>query len=300
MKKILLLLLWLPLLLTGCQDKQARLLSKLEKAIQEKFDSVEGEFALAYINTSRPGDQLFMRENDLFHAASTMKTPVMIEVYEQASEGKFSLDDSILVKNEFESIIDSSLFSMELGEDSDEHLYDQIGKQATIRDLVDVMITRSSNLATNILIELVDADRVTFRMRQMGAPNIIVLRGVEDIKAYEAGLSNETSAIDLANIFAALVQHKVVSEEASEEMLDVLKEQEFNDLIPAQLPEDVVVAHKTGWITGVRHDSGAIYLPNGDTYVLTILSRGLTDDEAGKKVIGEVSRLIYDHAVTAF
>lgn len=284
----------------ACQDKQARLLSQLEHTIQEKFDTVEGEFALAYIHLSRSGDQVLMRENALFHAASTMKTPVMIEVYEQANEGKFSLNDSILVKNEFQSIVDSSLYSMELGEDSEEHLYDQIGQYTTIRNLVDAMITRSSNLATNILIEKVDADRVTLRMRQLGAPNIIVLRGVEDTKAYEAGLSNETSAIDLANIFKALADHEVVSEEASEEMLGVLKEQEFNDLIPAQLPEEVVVAHKTGWITGVRHDSGAVYLPDGQRYILVILSKGLEDDQAGKEVIAEVSKLIYEHAITPF
>src|SRR5690606_21176661 len=115
------------------------------------------------------GEELFINEDTVFHAASTMKTPVMIEVYKQSAEGRFQLTDSLPVKNEFYSIVDSSVFGLTVGDDSDDLLYRQIGHNQTIYDLVSQMIQVSSNLATNILIDLVDARKVTQTMRSLGA-----------------------------------------------------------------------------------------------------------------------------------
>jgi beta-lactamase class A len=132
-----------------------------------------------------------------------------------------------------------------------------------IEELMYQMITKSSNLATNIIIELVDAKKVTATMRELGAPDIEVLRGVEDLKAYNQGLSNSTTAYDLMKIFEAIGTEKIISEKACAEMMTVLFDQHFNEIIPAQLPTNVKVAHKTGSITGVQHDSGIVVLANG-------------------------------------
>lgn len=110
----------------------------------------------------------------------------------------------------------------------------------------------SSNLATNILVEKAGAEKVSQTMRSYGADSIRVLRGVEDIKAYEQGLSNRTTAFDEAVIYERLARGEAVSEEASRQMIDILKKQHFSEMIPAELPERVEVAHKTGWITGVN------------------------------------------------
>ena len=229
----------------------------------------------------------------MFHAASTMKTPVMIEVYKQADEGRFRLTDSITVTTEFKSIVDST-FTLSPDDDSEHTLYELVGKQTTIADLVNRMITQSSNIATNILVDLVGASNVTQTLRSIGANDIIVLRGVEDGKAYQAGLNNKTSAFDLMLIYEQLALGKVVNESACQQMIDVLSAQEFNTIIPAKLPQGVKVAHKTGWITGLHHDSGIVFMPDGRKYVVVILSHKLEDEKKAIEAMSEVSRKIYE------
>src|SRR5690606_19336702 len=122
------------------------------------------------------GKKLFINENENFHAASTMKTPVMLEVFKQIKEGEFNLNDSIIIKNEYKSIVDGSAYSLNETDDSYALLYQQIGNKTTLYNLVYHMIINSSNLATNLLIELVDAKKVTASMHSFGAKNILVLR----------------------------------------------------------------------------------------------------------------------------
>lgn len=282
----------LPLLAIDCRTGQQ--LSDLEKQIKEKFSTGEGVFAMAFMDLST-GDEILINAKESFHAASTMKTPVLIELYKQSAAGKFSLEDSILVKNEFYSIVDSSLYSLSIDDDSESELYSVLGSKRTIADLAYDMIIVSSNLATNLVIDLVDAKKVTQSMRELGAPDIEVLRGVEDIKAYERGMSNSTTAYDLMAIYEKLALGEVVNPKASDAMIEILLDQKFNDIIPAQLPDDIKVAHKTGSITGVHHDSGIVFLPDGRKYVLVLLSKELKDFEAGTALLAEVSKMVYDH-----
>ncbi|PHN04770.1 serine hydrolase [Flavilitoribacter nigricans] len=276
----------------SCASKMQ--LSDLEQQVKEEFDQGDGTFAMAFMDLTT-GDQLLINARESFHAASTMKTPVLIELYKQSEAGKFSLEDSILVKNEFYSIVDSSLYSLNVGDDSESGLYDVVGSKRTVADLAYDMIIVSSNLATNLVIDLVDARKVTQTMRDLGAPDIQVLRGVEDIKAYELGMSNSTTAYDLMAIYEKLGRGEVVSPEASEAMIDILLDQKFNDIIPAHLPEAVKVAHKTGSITGVHHDSGIVMLPDGRKYVLVLLSKELGDFAAGTELLAGVSKMVYDY-----
>ena len=264
----------------------------LKSVIKAKLETVEGEFAVAFKDL-QTGKTLFINEKENFHAASTMKTPVMIEVFRQAKAGKFKVTDSILVKNEFKSIVDGSPYSMDISDDSGDGMYKMIGKKMTIYDLTYQMITVSSNLATNILIDLVDAKNANDSMRKLGANDIKVLRGVEDQKAFDKGLSNTTTAYDLTLIFEKIAQNKVVDKQSCEEMRKILFNQKFNEIIPEKLPKTVKVAHKTGSITGVQHDSGIIYLPDGRRYVLVLLSKKLKNVDAGVKMLAEVSEMFY-------
>ena len=157
------------------------------------------------------------------------------------------------------------------------------------------MITVSSNLATNVLIELVDAKNVTATMRDLGANKIEVLRGVEDQKAYDLGLSNTTTARDLTIIMKAIATYKAGTEADCKDMIAILKDQQFNEIIPHDLPKDVVVAHKTGLITGVHHDTGIVYLPDGRTYVLVLLSKNLEDFDKGTQQLAGISKTIYEY-----
>jgi len=282
------------ILFTACKTESP--LAQLEQQVKAELAKEKGFFAVAFKNLSTD-EEILISARDSFHAASTMKTPVLIELYKQAAAGKFSLQDSVLVKNEFKSIVDGSPYSMDIDDDSEGQLYNAIGKNRTIADLAYDMIIYSSNLATNILIELVDAKKVTQSMRELGAPDIEVLRGVEDNKAYELGLSNSTTAFDLMAIYAKLAKGEVVSEQASQEMINILLDQKFNEIIPAYLPKDVKVAHKTGVITAVHHDSGIVLLPDGRKYVLVLLSSQLADFDSGTAKMADISKMIYDYVI---
>ena len=268
----------------------------LKEKVRETLAGQEGVFAVAFKELTT-GETLLLNEHESFHAASTMKTPVLIEVYKQVAEGKLSLIDSITVKNEFKSIVDGSPFSLDIGDDSEEQLYDQIGKKRTLYDLVYDMIIVSSNLATNLVIELVGAQQVTQTMRSLGAIDIQVLRGVEDQKAFDAGLNNTTTAYDLMVIFEKIALGQAVNAEADQQMINILLDQKFNEIIPARLPKEVHVAHKTGSITGVQHDSGIVMLPDNKKYVLVTLSKELKDKDKGIEAMAQVSELIYQYVI---
>jgi len=285
-------LLIIGLAISSCQSKKEKLTSDINALLAKQ----EGTFAVAFKNL-QTGEEILIREHESFHAASTMKTSVMIEVFKQAAAGKFSLNDSIVIKNEFKSIVDGSVFSLDSIEDSEHLLYKQLGKKKLLSELVYDMIIVSSNLATNIIIELVDAKNVTETMRSYGAKDMQVLRGVEDDKAYQQGLNNTTMAYDLMVIFEKIATGKAVSPEASDAMVDILLDQQFNEIIPAKLPKDVRVAHKTGSITSVHHDSGIVYLPDGRKYVLVFLSKGFKEEAIANEAMATVSEMIYQYVI---
>lgn len=279
----------------GVEPGQSTKLGELERTIRTIIDGA-GDVAVAYCRLS-DGEQVFIKGDERFHPASTMKVPVMMEVFRQAEEGTLALDGRIRLKNDFESIADGSRYSLNVADDSESTLYRHLGEERTVRDLVRLMITESSNLATNLLIERVTAVRVSELMKSMGAGDVRVLRGVEDNRAFQRGLNNETTARGLATIFRQLAARRVVSVKASEEMLAILRDQKFNEGIPAGLPAGVSVAHKTGWITAISHDA-AIVEPGGRSpYVLVVLTRGIKDPAKAHELIARVSRVVYEHTL---
>lgn len=295
-RSITYLLLLLFATIITAQDNEM-LKEELTTAINDLIMNVEGDIAVASINLDT-GEEIYINEKEIFHAASTMKTPVMLEIYRQAESGKFNLSDSIIVKNEFKSIVDGSLYTMDIADDSGESLYQFLDKKRTIYELIYAMITVSSNLATNILIDLAGAENVMNTMKEIGANDIQVLRGVEDMKAFHKSMNNTTTAYDLAIIFKTIADCSMHTEKSCDDMKNILLDQKFNDIIPAKLPDGVKVAHKTGSITGVRHDSGIVYLPDGSSYVLVLLSKNLQEPDRGMFVLQQISKLIYDYYTT--
>lgn len=267
---------------------------ELKEQLIATLQKNDGVYAVAFKDL-QTGATVELNGDTSFHAASTMKTPVLIEVYKQAVAGRFSLTDSVLVKNSFYSIVDSSTYSLNPEDDSERTLYTLLGTKRTLYDLVYDMIIMSSNLATNIVIEYVGAKHVTETMRSLGARDIQVLRGVEDSKAYERKLNNTTTAHDLLVIFEKIATGQAVDSVSSQAMVNILLDQKFNEVIPARLPKEVKVAHKTGNITGVQHDSGIVYLPDGRKYVLVILSKGLTNEKAAIESMARVSEQVYHY-----
>jgi beta-lactamase class A len=241
------------------------------------------------------GDELLINPDISFHPASTMKICVMLEVFDQARQGVYSLNDSIPVKNEFTSIADRSLYSLSEDDDSEKDLYRLIGQMLPIQELVQRMITVSSNLATNILMERITPELTSDFMCRLGAQGLVIRRGVEDDVAFRLGLNNAATARGFMQILLKLAKGEVLSPTDSNAMIDILSQQQFNEMIPARLPTNIRVAHKTGWTGDYTHDIGIVYPSKGDPFVLVILTRGFEKEEKAHPFIGSLAKSIYDH-----
>jgi beta-lactamase class A len=268
-----------PSLLPAQGAKLAEATQQIEKRISDShadvgvvFRTIDGKTAWTY------------HADESFHAASTMKVLVMIELFHQVKEGKFRLDDPLSIRNEFHSIVDGSVYKLDPKEDSETELYEAEGQTRTFSQLCELMITMSSNLATNILIEKLGVENIRSTVHAMGADGTNVLRGVEDGKAFEKGLNNTTTAEGLAVLLTAIA-------EASRQMVEILSRQHFNDGIPAGLPPGMKVAHKTGEITKIHHDAAIVYAPR--PFVLVILVRGLAQRKDSADLMVDVTRLLY-------
>lgn len=236
--------------------------------------------------------QWFLRADEPFHAASTMKVAVLIELYRQVHEGKVKLEDPLSVRNEFHSLVDGSVYTLDPADDSETDLYHALGERRTLGQLSELMITVSSNLATNLLMEKLGVDNIRAAVHALGADGMNVRRPLEDSKAFAQGLNNTTTARALLQLLEALAAGRAVDPQASQQMIAVLERQTVNERIPAGLPLGTKVAHKTGEITKIRHDAAIVYAPR--PFVLVVLTRGLSDDKAADALIADIARRLYE------
>ena len=262
----------------------------LESDLRQVIAASKAEIAVA-MRTLDSRDEVLIDPDGVFHAASTMKVPVMIELFKQAKAHTLSLDDPLPIRNEFHSIVDGSVYTLSDGDDSDKAIYAAAGTSMPLRQLCEAMITVSSNFAANLLIEKLGATAIQHTVEGLGAGGMRVLRGVEDQKAFDKGLNNSTTARGLLTLFDRLAHGTAVDPASDAAMLEVLKRQKFNEGIPAGLPPGTPVAHKTGTITRIHHDAGIVYARR--PYVLVVLTRGFADEKASDLVIARLSGLTF-------
>ncbi|MDT8436592.1 MAG: serine hydrolase [Gemmatimonadota bacterium] len=268
-------------------------LEELRRRIAARLARTGATYAVA-MRDLRDGREILLNPDLEFHAASMMKVPVMVRLHRMSDAGALDLDAPVPLRNAFRSILDGSPYALTPDDDSDSTLYEREGGKATVRELVNLMIARSSNLATNLLIDLAGPDSIAAMLSALGADGMKVLRGVEDIPAYRAGLNNTTTARGLLELFAALAEGRAAGPAATRRMLETLKSQEFADAIPAGLPQGTPVAHKTGWIRAVDHDGGIVFPPDGEPYVLVVLTSGVEDESVTRRAAADVSRLVWE------
>ncbi|MBK6408060.1 MAG: serine hydrolase [Holophagales bacterium] len=225
------------------------------------------------------------------HAASTMKTAVLLEALRRVDE-KTLLSTGIPVFDCFSSAVDGSPFRVEMDPASDGRLAPYLTQPARLDFLMREMIVRSSNVATNLMLGLCPPKDVQAFVDALGAPGVKVRRMVEDEKAYQAGISNETDAEGMAALLEAAVRSSKLSVEARRLAFEILAAQEFNGQIPAGIPQQAgaVVAHKTGSISKVQHDAAFVRLPDGREYVLVLLATDFGASEEGRKRVVETTR----------
>jgi beta-lactamase class A len=261
------------------------------ETLLQQYPAVTTAIALHDCET---GAEFFLRPHEHFHPASTIKISVMMEAYHQAGQGLLSLDERLPITNQFASIVDGSPFTLTEKDDSESTLYQRIGQTESLRELVRLMITISSNFATNLLIQRVGAQQASAFMRELGAPDVRVLRGLEDGRAFDLGMNNVASAYGLMHLLHGLVEGRVVSRAASDEMIQVLLGQVFNEAIPKGVPEGLPVAHKTGCITGIYHDAAIVFPERRKPYCLVVMTQGIQDEPAGHALVASISKFCYD------
>jgi beta-lactamase class A len=266
----------------------------LRARIEARIAAVPGARVGVVLHDLGDRFQLRVAADSSFHAASTMKVPVMIELFRQVDAGHLSLDQSLLVVNSFGSIVDGSNYALDPGDDSDSSLYAMVGRRVPIRDLIEHMITRSSNLATNTLIPVAGAANANATAHTLGATRMRVLRGVEDGKAYALGMNNTTTAGDLAALLLAIERGTAASPASCAQMREILLREIYSGDIPAGLPAGTPVAQKTGSITGVLHDAAIVYPPGKSPYVLIVLTSNIPDEANAKALTVDISRMVWE------
>src|SRR5947209_2828092 len=261
-------------------------------AALEPFVERQGvDVAIAYRHLGT-GATYFSHEDEPFHAASTMKLPVMMALFQAVDAGELRLTEPLAVRNQFQSFADGSPFTLDPKADGDPDFYQAVGSTRPLEELIRRMIVRSSNLATNLLIERLGASRAMDLMRSLGAYQMKVLRGVEDEKAFKAGLNNTATAKDLEILLTTLARGGLFSPASNARMIEILKDQELNEKIPAYLPKGTPIAHKTGDITGIHHDAAIVFPPGEQPYVLVVLTRVFQDAKQDNQTIVVFARLV--------
>jgi len=230
-----------------------------------------------------------------FHAASTIKVPVLLAVYEAIEQGRFGPDSPVHVRNRFLSMVEGRPFRVAPDREANAEVHAALGGMLTVHQLAEHMIVTSSNLATNLLLDLVGVEAARACLARLQLRGIDLQRGVEDEAAWEAGLNNRVTAAGLCDAMRLIEEGKAISPAASQAMLDILHEQRFRSGIPAGLPESARVANKTGEISTVAHDAGIVYLDGRDAYVVIILTEWAPDGTARQETIARISRAVYEY-----
>jgi beta-lactamase class A len=239
------------------------------------------------------GATLDYKSDRWFHAASTIKVAILAGVYAAIHEGRWPPHARLHVRNRFFSAADGSLFRVTAERDANAEVHAAVGKMMRIRELAHHMITTSSNLATNLLLDLVGVETVQGVLEHYRIEGIDFRRGVEDERAFAAGISNRVTARGLVSLLRVIEEEKVFSPELSREMLDILHQQEFRNGIPSRLPREVRVAHKTGDISTVAHDAGIVYPRERKPYIVAILTEWDPDVSRRSATIASISHDVY-------
>jgi beta-lactamase class A len=270
-----------------------------ERVLQTKIETIEkesGAKAIAVaLHDAETGLELHYKADRWFHAASTIKVPILLGVFAAIDRGDLLPHSRVHVRNRVLSVVENVPFRVESGRDANSAVHNAIGKMMRVDELAYHMITTSSNLATNLLLGVIGSDAINRTLKELEVDDGIDLkRGVEDELAFEKGINNRVTADGLLRILVLLSEGKAFSPALSRRMMDILHGQEFNQGIPARLPKGARVAHKTGEISTIAHDAGVVYLPKRKPYVLVVLTEWDPEGTGRSRTIATISHTIYE------
>ena len=241
--------------------------------------------------------QFSYRANRVFHAASTIKLAILFALLRAAETGRIRLTDRFHVRNRFRSQADGTPFFLQADRDGDPDLYKVVGRTASLQSLAETMIVRSSNLATNLLVEHLGIPFITSALEEANLGGLRCVRGVEDEAAHVKGINNQVTAEALLIFFRRMHEAAILRPDGRDRFFDILFQQRFNSMIPAGLPDAAKarVAHKTGEISTVCHDAGMVFLPGRAPYVLVVLTEYAASGgvAARNRAVAGISSAVY-------
>lgn len=277
------------------RGKRQTLLDQLKFRLEE-LERSTGALALSVaLHDEQTGVHSSYHGQRWFHAASTIKLAILVGVFSAIHRGLLLPDARLHVRNRFHSALDGKPFRIRAERDANAEVQAAIGKTMSITELARNMIVTSSNLAANLLLDLIGLPEVHRALEELQISGVDVRRGVEDERAWAAGMNNRVTASGLVNLLSTIVEGNAFTPELSRQMLEILHAQEFKSGIPGRLPREVRVAHKTGEISTIAHDAGIVFVPDRKPYVLSVLTEWPQHGGTGRSAtIATISHDIYE------
>ncbi len=253
----------------------------LEAEIKELIKNLDGQCSII-VNNVTYGEKFAFNEDAVFPAASLIKLWILWALYKNASLGKADLDDEIILSEEDKAGGFGVL------------QYMHAGLNITLRDCATLMIILSDNTATNLLIDYLGIEEINNEIRRLGMQKTSLQRKMMDVEAKIRGLDNFTSALDVHNILAAILNSPEMPNQFRQEMLDILLKQQCNNKLPLLLPEGVLFAHKTGDLPNTEHDAGILFI-NDAKIIIVVAVYGVKNNMDGIKFHNQFGYLIYNY-----
>jgi beta-lactamase class A len=212
-------------------------------------------------------------------AASTIKIPVMVEVFKRLAHGDFDLNRKVTLQQS----------DRDWGWGDLAHA--RRGSRYTVSKLLTLMITESDNTAANMLIRLVGRRAINNEMAELGLTQTRLHDYIRSTGPIHYAL--RSSANDMVKLMTAMARFQLIDEWSSREMISIMTEQHHNGLIPQPLPRGTTIAHKTGELHDTLNDVGIVYLSN-EPYAIAVMATNLSTLGAGYRFIHGVSQVAYN------
>lgn len=266
---------------TGNIKKLDPNMKELEKEIKKRTKKFPGKVGLILYKTGT-GEKIEINADEVFESASLVKIPIMLEIYNQMRDGKITEDDVVVLKNSHK-VGGGGVLKKK-----------KAGSKWKVSKLIELMIVESDNTATDMLIELAGMEEIEKSAKEHGMKDTTLQRKIYAFEEIDRGKDNYTTPRDMFLIFKELYEGEKIESKCRAKMLNILKEQKRNDMIPKYLPDDVECAHKTGGLSGILHDCGIIYPVKGDPYILILMGKNITDEKLAKQVFANISKKVFD------
>jgi beta-lactamase class A len=273
------------------REKQRVILEKrraawlgLKSLLEKEVSDFKGQSAVI-IKDLNTGWQYSYNKEVLFPSASLVKIPIMAACFYAANEGRISFRDKLRL--EMSSKVPGSGELKNL----------PAGTEFSVEKLTELMITKSDNTATNMLTDFLGMDYLNNFFKSEGLLNTNLSRRMMDFRKRKKGVENYTTAADIACILEKIYQGRFINKQTSAKCLSLLLHQKVNDRIPKKLPEDAIVAHKTGLERHVCHDAGIVFTPQGHV-LICVLTKSKDRAKKAKEFISDVALYIYSNYQT--